>query len=381
MRPSRMVGKIPQRIHRYARDLEMPSLRATSGPVIRSFLVACCVMLDRIDLDAGNGEAVDYGLTMVNLSERLKWELAGFVNEDGDLGRPVQSDAVLVPDNLAVEGEMLTWKVSPQPPHRWVRGEGKMLSDFLSLARTKRGEKVLSFAQKWGVLGLAEVVFKAPSFPNELAIGGKRFLVSDGLSSIRGELWINYIEIAKRVAALVNVAAELTSPPQRIGSKENWATLGVDWDDLHGVSEPIKDAEFLLYLEVNDWLELGRVGLRLGWDNRNKWRTSVSFGSDHTILGPLALQLLLVLSRSDSLYACSGCGLPYVRFRKRPKLGCNNYCEDCGIKQALRDADDRRRKKNRARRLYKEGKSVPVIARQLGGSEVRIRDWVSKAAR
>ncbi len=89
----------------------------------------------------------------------------------------------------------------------------------------------------------------------------------------------------------------------------------------------------------------GLSDFALRWrDDKDRWDLQIQY---HGLLfAAIALQLMLVVANADSLYCCSGCGTPYIRAFdvKRPKRGCDNYCEDCrGKGIAQRNANARRR--------------------------------------
>jgi hypothetical protein len=89
-----------------------------------------------------------------------------------------------------------------------------------------------------------------------------------------------------------------------------------------------------------------------------------------------------VLADADSLYSCSGCGIPYIRprERKRPKSGWANYCARCsedGVAQR-RAAENYREKRAEADRLHLGGASVSEIAEQLNTEVARVRGWLEQ---
>jgi hypothetical protein len=90
------------------------------------------------------------------------------------------------------------------------------------------------------------------------------------------------------------------------------------------------------------------------------------------------------MADADSLYSCSGCGVPYIRprERKRPKTGCANYCDQCsknGVAQR-RAAETYREKRAEAVRLRSGGASFSKIAELLNTTVTRARGWTDKGA-
>jgi predicted RNA-binding Zn-ribbon protein involved in translation (DUF1610 family) len=133
----------------------------------------------------------------------------------------------------------------------------------------------------------------------------------------------------------------------------------------------------VLSAELTTWLILGRVGFALAvGPDRSQLEIYYAAG----LFGALALQMALTLSRTKSLYTCSGCGVPYVRVQKSPKPGQANFCEACGRKEAVRQANQRRKQKMaEARRLHSEGVAAGAIAKRLSTKPATVRGWVKKA--
>jgi len=133
-----------------------------------------------------------------------------------------------------------------------------------------------------------------------------------------------------------------------------------------------------LFLEVNYfWLSIGEVGFHLN-PIAGGWRLAVSCGYG-CVFSAIALQLALTLVHAESLYTCSGCGMPYIRTKKAPQPGQANFCDACGAQEALRQADLRRRERMaEARRLNAAGSSIKEIADQLGTKAATIRGWLKK---
>jgi hypothetical protein len=118
-------------------------------------------------------------------------------------------------------------------------------------------------------------------------------------------------------------------------------------------------------------------------DDQRRWNLQIDY---HGLLFPaIALQLALVLADADSLYTCSGCGIPYIRprERKRPKSGWANYCDQCvtdGV-AGRRAAETYREKRAEAVRLRSGGASVHEIAKQLNAEPGRVQKWVGKGGK
>jgi len=92
----------------------------------------------------------------------------------------------------------------------------------------------------------------------------------------------------------------------------------------------VKSAQFFLMNWVNQWLRLGGVRLGLGiteWSaSSTDWKMEVVYPG---LLGALAYRLLLMVVGESRLYACDGCGEPYIRLKRLPRPGQENFCTDC----------------------------------------------------
>src|SRR5581483_2818562 len=84
---------------------------------------------------------------------------------------------------------------------------------------------------------------------------------------------------------------------------------------------------------VKYWLEIGDVGLQFTWPDSGEPEFRIAGGT----FGLIAFQLMAMLTRSQDIATCSGCGQPYLRQGRRPKFGQRNYCPDCGVRVANRD--------------------------------------------
>ncbi len=141
-------------------------------------------------------------------------------------------------------------------------------------------------------------------------------------------------------------------------------------------------------------LAISIVGERVGWlaylgalrfgvvRETDRWRAIIDIGLVPTF-GAVAMQTLLMVCRANSLYTCSGCGVPYIRaftHHRMPKPDQNNYCPECADRsRPIYDAKKRYRAKQReAVRLCKEGKTINEVARILNTTPERVRNWTQK---
>jgi transposase-like protein len=326
----------------------------------------------------------------------IEHELAGFVDQNGGLGRPVPSGQIIVPRKVWRQGDTIRWRMGPWPPHTREVSRS-MLNQFVQLADA---ESVLRFARGWGVLALSRDEDRRP--------GGEDG--NEGVEPIAA--WLAY---ARRARAVLNIAAalKLNNP----GDLNDWGEFGIfvvsgsytqthedfvkafiDRPDialgvtLFAMGESpagnIQAAREAIGTEIGHWLDgwkqernRGVSDFALRWDDvHQRWDLQIDY---HGLLfAAIALQLALVVANADSLYSCSGCGLPYIRSRerKRPKRGWANYCESCSKEGTAqrRAVENYREKKAQAVQLHLGGIPAKRIAEQLNTSAACVNGWLKK---
>jgi hypothetical protein len=280
-----------------------------------------------------------------------QWQ-AEFQAESGIAGKPLHADELWIPDNIRIDGEMLRWDKGGC----YKKPERRMLDDFLQLVKAGDGAPILKFAQKWGVLGFAQLKETAPETRHEIRLSdGSRFAIyQEHWPPLLYEPYKLYPAIAKYMSAILNIAAALRLPfipgtsrkkweIERRGKESDWKQLDSGPDAL---PDSYEDANFFLTETINRQIE-DRFGLRMwpaeDW-GQSKWRIDICYGPSDPrfpLLSALWLQVLLVASGMSGLYTCSCCGMVYVRLKKRPKTGNANYCDTCGLQAARRAARER----------------------------------------
>jgi hypothetical protein len=334
------------------------------------------------------------------------YDLAGFPDENGNLGRPVPAGQIIVPQKIWLKDNCIHWKMGSARIQEVSRS---MLNQFI---RLRDADSVLRFASEWGVLALSDNLWTG-SEP-----GGPSFLPGRHGIKAGTEPVFAWLYYAKRAQALLNVAAALKQGklgdmsdwdkfdafllvPRQHGRLMEWGekrfgepNFGFPWSIYNGLDtaeEHIAVARDAISFEIRAWLECWRnertdhpSDFALRWnDEKQRWDLQIDY---HGLLFPaIALQLALVLADAESLYNCSGCGIPYIRprERKRPKSGWANYCDQCsedGVAQR-RAAESYREKRSEAVRLHSGGTSISEIAEQLKTDPARVRAWVEKRDR
>jgi hypothetical protein len=340
----------------------------------------------------------------------LNHQLAGFADENGDLGRAVPAGQIRIPRETWLEGDSLCWRMGEEPPMREV--PRTMLTRFVQLSDA---DSILSFARQWGVLSIASqptsnwyAIQQGVSqtyFPGRFITSGKEPIAA----------WLFY---ARRARALLNIGAALKQG--KLGDMSDWAEFArffskttdpakLDFSvskehllyglgpSLIGTLDTAEDrlarARGRLTEEITAWFTLWRAGgeehrylpdFSLVWDEETeRWDLRIDYWG--FLFPAIAMQLALILADADSLYNCSGCGTPYIRprDRKRPKAGWANYCGECskaGVAQR-RAVESYREKRKEAMRLHAGGSSVSDIAEQLNTEPGRIHGWLAKGVK
>jgi len=88
-------------------------------------------------------------------------ELAGFVDPNGKLGRPVPSGQIIVPGKVWLDGDAIRWRMGTTA--RLQEVSRSMLNQFVRLTDS---ESILRFAKMWGVLALSDDILKRPGREN-----------------------------------------------------------------------------------------------------------------------------------------------------------------------------------------------------------------------
>jgi hypothetical protein len=339
------------------------------------------------------------------------------LDRSGDLGRPVPSGKIAVPEEVWKDGDMIRWRMGERARHREV--SRNMLEKFVRLTDA---DSILTFAKAWGVLALAPDVSRPPAEfesnvwssrsshsrstrPTFVAIRyvGERLLrpgrkMKEGAEPIAA--WQYY---SRRARGLLNIAVALKLE-KRI-TLEDWREIGVGGPEdlteefmyrhIYGLGFAIlvavvapgrEDARRLIQIEVESWHDCWRRGrstglsdFALAWIARRRWNLEIDY---HGLLFPaIALQLALAIADADSLFICSACNSPYPRPRekRRPKPGWANYCDACSEDPRVANnlaVDRLRAKKREVRRMHLSGVPISEIAEKFKATVAAVRSWI-----
>jgi hypothetical protein len=288
----------------------------------------------------------------------------------------------VVPRGIELVGSDLTWPRAGAARSVQIPGTAfPFLDQFVRLAHEEEDDEadVLRFARRWGLLDICfQHGLPSSHVPDRVwrwvtvvtgefgddAADSYNPCRPPGLRRLREpvERWRHF---AAEAQAILNIAANLhqgqraplpmwTPLEERVGMPaaallgeqsaesgytgptpemlKKYAGQRVQW--VRPRRSTVSEQRQILNRVIQGWLENGDVRIVFRWTKRG---TSIEFGS-HCLFGALALQLALVVARSQGLAICTNCGRAYPPTR-RPARGRNNYCElsDCGSRAAKKD--------------------------------------------
>jgi hypothetical protein len=284
----------------------------------------------------------------------VEFDFAGYSDDKGRLGKTIPPGRILIPGAIWLENDVLNWHLGPNrdfPLKSYVPPK-RLLNDFVGLWRAP-DDRILAYAKRFGVL-----------WENRGSVEGQEPLFRWRLLS-----W--------KLSRLLTVGAELAAGRKRI-TREAWRYIDTfDERRLNALENPA-EARSELARRAEGWVY--DCGFSVRWNSKQR-RFELEIDYRSSMLNAVGLQFALTVSNSDSLYICSGCGLPYPRRseKRRPKAGQANFCDECGNAAALRQADVRRKEKMaEARRLSAEGVLLNEIAERLKTKPASVRRWLKK---
>jgi len=292
------------------------------------------------------------------------------------LGRPSPLFAEWpAPVDLRVDDEAVSWdRAATTGRGGRQHVDPKLLEKFVALARSADlGSAVVDFVQDFGPLGVDEDgQLLAAHDPNDHA---QRRREIERMSVDRhAEPLTAYRHWSDRVAAVLPVVGALTTRRKpATADLVRFARVVLGWTEevyyrqLSGEGEPPKakpvrsgtDAEVekelravelrpLIAGVVTSWLYYARIGVGIRWPETktDKPGQLAMVGGSAGCLPSVLLQLALTITRADSAFTCSGCGLPFTP-RRLPREGQRAFCGVCrseGVPQKLATRAMRERK-------------------------------------
>jgi hypothetical protein len=257
----------------------------------------------------------------------------------------------VVPGEIVLDNaqDRLVWRyrVGSGPPRRR-RPREHPLESFLELAEAP-AEDILNYAKRYGVLYICEHDLPSSHTRSPFSPIERLVRVSPHVSALPGAAgpatgWFDRCRLrelspgtywepiaawrryAQKAASLLHVGAALHSG--QVGLEEDWVQLG--WRAIPRLTE----VRTLAALEVQEWIDVGRVQPLLSWGARG---LAITIGGE-SLFGALAAQLLFAIGRTDLAF-CKNCARPF-----NPTRRGRRYCEECGIKPAWREASRRYRR-------------------------------------
>jgi hypothetical protein len=301
-----------------------------------------------------SGKEFGYDLNMTTMDRDL-----GVVFPD----RPMQSGSVFVPRELRIADGFLLWRKSSAV---YKDPKSGMLAGFIRLWDLPDSD-VLSYACKWGVLGLCE--HELPCSHNQYPLGlmeGVRPCLpmlqlpwegSDNWFKEPLDLWRLW---SRKSSSLMDIGARLNQG--KAARLADWqviqgvAPTGLETESPHArLTEEVSKGRADLSWELDRWLAIGQVRPLIRWKKETqKWQFCLdSVTSGPNLFGLLALSLALSIAGTE-LAVCCSCGQSYLPDR-RPDPDRRNYCSACGKTAAQRDASRAYRQRTKVASVREPG--------------------------
>jgi hypothetical protein len=313
--------------------------------------------------------------------------LTGMLSGSGLLGEGPLPDRVHVPGYVAIEGDQLVWSwLHPDAPDPFHGGAdfpvvvaiaseipldvdtSDWTYEFLhhtrphyniprgmldAFVRIRNGHGVVRFASRFGVLGICG--HGLPHTHN--AQCPLMYATPRTWNPVYWEPLDRWLYYANYARSMLSVASAMHQGEK--AQAEDWTLLYEGVGGL-GVPEEINKAfrqmpslaqTFFAYV-VNWWMRIGGVSPSLSWGGPA--HPEPQFRLTAGTFGLLGVQLMAAVTRSQDVYICDGCGLPYLRDGRKPQAGRRNYCGTCGEREANRQRQRKWRSKQQKSTLRRE---------------------------
>ena len=322
-----------------------------------------------------------------------RWSEAGIAQEkSGAVDRPIKSSELRIfPVKLSASD--IVWDRNDFSAVTYKSPRRTLFAEFLRLC-SATDERVLGFAERWGVLDARTAIAKfvqqkfLRALPESMSATERQDAVENLLGQYSQSWFDGKVPPAGSAGEPTDVyrgfcqfVRQILTDAVKIQTEDD-----AYWDQRYPCHNPLEPWGRFRAVESIEWtvsklVEFSEISFGLAWDiDAENWRTEVHLGTVSPTLATIVIQLMLSVSRADSIYTCTGCGVPYIRSEshfRRPKPNQNNYCPDCGKEQAQLDAKRRYRQKiAEARRLHAAGIPIPRIAEQLDTEVENVEKWV-----
>lgn len=275
-------------------------------------------------------------------------EIAELVRDGGILERRVPQGGWRAPSVVILDKseKWLLWGALKEG-HPWTTvkypKEG-MLEEFIGLADAEPKE-ILRYARKWGVLMRCkhgrpfalEVVGLEKETCKKCHLLFMEFVESRDSIPPPTEslsLWRRY---SQEIGAILRIAGNLHRGEN--ASDKDWDFILKPYRKLgYSLSKRSYDLGWI----IQDWSQKANLKIVFEWNIHQDPLLILGGG----LLPNLALQMILAITRTDSMVLCSSCGQPYIP-KRAPNPNRRHYCSNCGINAAWRTAQRDRRLKAR----------------------------------
>ena len=242
------------------------------------------------------------------------------------------------------------------------RRSPELLTEFIALADAP-AERILAYAQKWGVLELCAHNQPRWHLPTGLAVAYANGMPDHlyypypcrelywyesrvGAPAEPLDVWRS---IAQEARALWQVASDLQRG-RRPSDQDSYSAVR---RILHSIPlenfryYPLDMIRDLAVTAVNLWIDMAGIKPRVRLAGN---KATMTIGG-HNLFAELTLRLASALCQGRQTVICDHCGIPYIPPGRRPRAGSRHYCPDCrAAKIPERDAarDYRKRKRQAA---------------------------------
>ena len=273
--------------------------------------------------------------------------------ETGELDR--RFEAIWpVPEKVWLDGPKIFWSMPPIVGSRPVPGAKagpRLLTDFLQLADDQTGEKILEFAQRWGVLEVCD--HGKPPRHGDQNREPTRCLPRGAIGGGEGWalLWSPWRMLSANAGALLRIAIAIEQG--RPGSKADWNiahpnSLASWWgiptpwvSDAFQPGVSVHDDRYWVSAALQPWLTGPQVTPTYVWTEKDRvWQMTTRHPEWHGLYGALGVALMLAVARASDLRICPSCGEFFSRGAQTRNY---RYCTDCGTKASWKLSKRRQR--------------------------------------
>lgn len=274
-----------------------------------------------------------------------------FVRTDGRLDGLVVGEGWLQPTEVKLqEGRM---KYIYREPLQRVKMRSGFFERFLGLA-SATDHQIVEYARVCGPL-LATAAQPLSNEPRIADVQDGFAQVLQGLDSLDG-----WRQTAREMSELLELAAQIEHQHSGAG-KPSSSKRSIERNKRTEIASRLNEWLFISAHPQVIWAETGWA-VRMRIDN---------------LLGALAMQLMLMISRKSGLAICGNCGGMFETDGKRKV-----YCAGCGLPAAQRAASKKLYDaKQLARKMHERGQSFNKIAAALGRRVEQVKRWAESTGR